>query len=233
MTAARALYEIQTIELDIIERTKRMKSVNAQLEDDELLRQAKEEFAVAEAALDDNSKLVRDIELQIEAVVEKRKATETRLYSGSVGNPKELQDMQMEVDSLTRRRAHLDDQLLQLMIARDQVSQDMEESKQLLEEIKGQHDEQQQDLMNEKTALSGEIERLMTKRKSALAKTPGAALQTYNNMRRAKGNRPVAVLRQKTCTICGIEQDNTVLAAINRRDNLVSCSNCGRILLKI
>ncbi|MCY4073263.1 MAG: C4-type zinc ribbon domain-containing protein [Chloroflexi bacterium] len=233
MTVARALFEIQTIELDIIERTKRMKSVNAQLEDDELLRQAKEEFAVAEGALDDNSKLIRDMEIRIEAVVEKRQATETRLYSGSVGNPKELQDMQMEVESLTRRRAQLDDQLLQLMITRDQASQDMEESKQLLEEIKGQHDEHQRDLMNEKSALSGEIERLMTERKSALARTPGAALQTYNNMRRAKGNRPVAVLREKACAICGIEQDNTVLAAIDRRDDLVNCSNCGRILLKI
>ncbi|MDE2819382.1 MAG: C4-type zinc ribbon domain-containing protein [Chloroflexota bacterium] len=233
MTLARALYEIQKIELDIIERAKRMKSVNALLEDDDLLRQAKEEFAAAEAALDDNSKLLRDMEIQIEAVVEKRKATETRLYSGSVGNPKELQDMQMEVESLTRRRAQLDDQLLQLMITRDQTSQDREESKQLLEEINAQHDEEQRDLMKEKTALSGEIERLKTARKSALAKTPGAALQTYNNMRRAKGNRPVAVLREKTCTICGIQQDNTVLSAINRGEDLVNCSNCGRILLKI
>ncbi len=233
MTLARALYEIQKIELDIIERAKRMKSVNAQLKDDELLRGAKEEFAAAEAALNDNSKLLRDMEIQIEAVVEKRKATETRLYSGSVGNPKELQDMQMEVESLTRRRAQLDDQLLQLMITRDQASQDREDSKQLLEEITAQHDEEQRDLMKEKTALSGEIERLKTARKSALAKTPGAALQTYNNMRRAKGNRPVAVLREKTCTICGIQQDNTVLTAINRGAGLVNCSNCGRILLKI
>ncbi|MDE2856216.1 MAG: hypothetical protein OXN94_00055 [Chloroflexota bacterium] len=233
MTLARALYEIQKIELDIIERAKRMKSVNAQLKDDELLRGAKEEFTAAEAALDDNSKLLRDMEIQIEAVAEKRQATETRLYSGSVGNPKELQDMQMEVESLTRRRAQLDDQLLQLMITCDQASQDREDSKQLLEEITARHDEEQRDLMKEKTALSGEIERLKTARKSALAKTPGAALQTYNNMRRAKGNRPVAVLREKTCTICGIQQDNTVLTAINRGAGLVNCSNCGRILLKI
>ncbi|MDE2952162.1 MAG: hypothetical protein OXT68_15535 [Chloroflexota bacterium] len=233
MTLARALYEIQKIELDIIERAKRMKSVNAQLKDDELLRGAKEEFTAAEAALDDNSKLLRDMEIQIEAVAEKRKATETRLYSGSVGNPKELQDMQMEVESLTRRRAQLDDQLLQLMITRDQASQDREDSKQLLEEIYARHDEEQRDLMEEKTALSGEIERLKAARKSALANTPGTALQTYNNMRRAKGNRPVAVLREKTCTICGIQQDNTVLTAINRGDGLVNCSNCGRILLKI
>ena len=233
MTVARALYDIQTIELDIIERTKRVKAVNAQLKDDELLRQAKEGFAVAEAALDENSKLARDVEIQIEAVVEKREATETRLYSGSVANPKELQDMQMEVESLARRRAQLDDQLLQLMIARDQASQDREESSQLLKEIEAEHDEKQQDLMNEKTALTGEIERLMTKRKSALAKAPDAALKTFNSMRRAKGNRPVAALREKTCTVCGIEQDNTVLAAVDRSNDLVNCSNCGRILLKI
>ena len=233
MTVARALYEVQTIELDIIERSKRLKSVNAQLEDDELLRQAKDSFAVADSALDESSKLVRDVEIQIEAVEAKHKATETRLYSGSVGNPKELQDMQMEVDSLTRRRAQLDDQLLQFMIARDQASHDLEESRQVLEEITGQYEQQQHDLIKEKSALSREIERLMTRRKSAIAKAPGAALQTYNSMRRAKGNRPVAVLKDKTCTICGIAQDNTILAAIDRRADIVNCSNCGRILLKM
>lgn len=232
MSLARALYEIQRIELAIIERSKRLKSVKGQLEDDELLRQAEGEFTAAEAALAENSKLLRDMEIRTEGVVEKRQATETRLYSGSVGNPKELQDMQMEVESLTRRGAQLDDQLLQLMIRRDQASQDMEACKQLLDEIKAQHGEEQRNLLKEKTALSGEIESLMTERKGALAKTPGAALRIYNNMRRAKGNRPVAALREKTCTICGIEQDNKALTAINRGDDLLYCSNCGRILLK-
>ena len=233
MKIARALYEIQSIELDIIERTKRLKSVNAQLKNDELLRQAKKGFAIAETALNDNGRLVKDVENQIEAVVEKRKATETRLYSGSVGNPKELQDMQMEMESLTRRQTQLEDQLLQLMMARDDVSQEMDDSTQILEETKGQHDKQQQSLLKEKTALSGEIERLMTKRKRALEKAPAEALQTYDNMRKAKANRPVAVLRDRSCTICGIEQDGAVLAAIKQHDALVNCNNCGRILLKM
>ena len=233
MKIARALYEIQSIELDIIERTKRLKSVNAQLKNDKLLRQAKKGFAIAETALNDNGRLVKDVENQIEAVVEKRKATETRLYSGSVGNPKELQDMQMEMESLTRRQTQLEDQLLQLMMARDDVSQEMDDSTQILEETKGQHDKQQQSLLNEKTALSGEIERLMIKRKRALEKAPAEALQTYDNMRKAKANRPVAVLRDRSCTICGIEQDGAVLAAIKTHDALVNCNNCGRILLKM
>lgn len=232
MTVARALYDIQTIELDIIERTKRLKSVNAQLKDDDQLRHARKGFAVAEAALDDNGKRIRELEIQVEALVEKRQATETRLYSGSVGNPKELQDMQMEVESLTRRRSQLDDQLLQLMIERDQVSQETDDSRRLLEEVTAQHDDRQRDLTTEKTALSAELERLMTNRKSALAKAPGPALKTYNNMRRTKGNRAVAVLRDRTCTLCGIKQDNTILAAIDSNDDIVYCSNCGRILLK-
>ncbi len=233
MKVARTLYDIQTIELDIIERSKGLKSVNAQLKEDELLRQAKDSFAVAATALDKNSKLTRDLENQIEASEEKRKATETRLYSGSVGNPKELQDMQMEIESLARRRSQLDDALLQLMMERDQASQDMAESRQRLEEVQAEHDELQTDLRNKKTALTRELESLMSTRKGALAKAPAAALQTYQNMRRAKGNRPVAVLREKACTICGIKQDSTVLAAISQGKDLVNCSNCGRILLKM
>jgi predicted nucleic acid-binding Zn-ribbon protein len=52
-------------------------------------------------------------------------------------------------------------------------------------------------------------------------------------MRTAKSNRPVAVLREKACTICGIEQNSIVITAINRGEGMVNCQNCGRILIRL
>ncbi len=232
MKLARMLYEIQTLELDIIERSKQIKAINARLDDDDRLRKTIKDFEAIKAAHEENNKLARILEFQNEAVFEKIQANETRLYSGSVKNIKEMQDLQLEVESLKRQHAQHDDELLRLLLALDQIKADLDARKLLIDEAQGEYDRLQQALRDEKAALSAEVESLMTKRKSALAKTPPNALQTYNRMRRVKGNRPVAVLRKKTCTSCGIEQDNTIMAALRRGQRLVNCINCDRILLK-
>lgn len=232
MTTALPLYEIQVIELEIIDHTKRINSITAQLQDDAALRQAKDEYAAAAAALAENRKQFRAIEAQIEAAAGQSKAIETRLYSGKVSNTKELQDMQKAIESLAGRRANLDDQLLQVMIDQDQVSQDEEACQQSLQQAQAIHNKVQKDLRQEKTQLERKVESLKSERKMALAKAPEAALRIYSNMRRAKNNRVVAILQGKTCAVCGIAQDNSVLAAIRRGEGLVNCSNCGRILLQ-
>ena len=233
MSQAQALYQVQQIELKIIELTKQVKGINTQLEDDEELRQASEQFDLAETRLTECDKRSAELERELEAVLEKRKGAEAQLYSGRVTNPKELQDMQMEVEALTRRKSQLDDQLLALLESRDHAAAQFEDKNQTLEETKGAHQALHKELQQEKTSHGSEIETLLTKRKAAQERASGAALKTYNAMRKAKGNRPVAVLKDNACTICGIEQDPSVIKAINRGDQLVRCNNCDRILLRL
>ena len=111
MSQARALHRVQVIELEVIKLTRRIKAINVELEDQTELEQVREDFLGAEERLTECRKLANEVELQIQAVTDKRQATEERLYDGSVTNTKELQDMQMEVESLTRRFTQLDEQL--------------------------------------------------------------------------------------------------------------------------
>lgn len=228
-----ALYRLQQLELDIIERAKRVKAINAQLEDDEALREsvaeqeaAQEEFRAAEAR-------VRDMELEIDAVVEKRQGAEARLYSGEVTNPKELQDMQMEVEALTRRKSVLDDELLRLTSERDELRGKAEDADARCSEARELHELESKDLLQEKETLKKSVSQLLARRKDSVAAIPEQIFKTYNSMRTAKSNRPVAVLREKACTICGIEQTSIVITEINRGAGLVNCQNCGRILIRL
>ena len=123
MSQARGLYQLQELELAIIKHAKRMKAINAQLQDNEEVKTLQAQFDDAQAALELAVKRVREMELQIEAVASKRQTAETRLYSGDVRNPKELQDMEMEINVLARRRAELDDQLLWLMMQQEEARQ--------------------------------------------------------------------------------------------------------------
>ena len=74
---------------------------------------------------------------------------------------------------------------------------------------------------------------MLARRKTSVAAIPEESIKTYNRMRTAKSNRPVAVLREKACTVCGIEQNSIVITAINRGEGMVNCQNCGRILIRL
>lgn len=233
MSDVSALYRLQELELDILERAKRIKTINAQLEDDAALRESEAENEEAQAALEAAEARVRDMELEIASSVDKRESAESRLYSGEVANPKELQDMQMEVEALTRRRSVLDTELAKLSSERDNLRGKADEAQARCSQAREEHENASKELLDEKETLTDSVSLLLARRKSSVEAIPEPALQTYNSMRTAKSNRPVAVLREKACTICGIEQNYIVITAINRGEDLVNCQNCGRILIRI
>ena len=231
MSDVLALYRVQQLELEIINHTKRIKAINQQIEDDEALREA--EFEAAKTEHEDAAKRARDMELEIAALMEKRQASESLLYSGEVNNPKELQDLQMELDSLTRRRDVLDDELKRIVTERDGCQQKLQESEANMEEARIARAAENQELLEEKAALTATINEQLTKRKAVVKKIPADIYKTYNSMRAKNSNRPVSVLKDDACAVCGIEQNSVVITAINRSDDIVNCQSCGRILIKL
>lgn len=233
MSNAAALYRLQELELEIIDRAKRIKAINAQLEDDAELRASADENEAAQAALAEAEARVRDMELEIATNVDKQQAAERRLYSGEVANPKELQDMQMELDALGRRKSALDDELQKITSGRDDLQGKADGAESRHNELREQRKAETKELLSEKEGLTDVVNQLLAKRKTSVSAIPEGDFKAYNSMRTAKSNRPVAVLREKACTICGIEQNNIVITAIIRGEGLVNCQNCGRILIRL
>lgn len=233
MSEVLALYRVQLLELEIIDHTKRVKAINQQIEDDEVLRAAEAEVEAAETEYDESAKEATDMELEISALLEKRQASETLLYSGEVTNPKEMQDLQMELESLSRRKDVLDDELGRINAKRDSRRQKLEESQDSLKETQAARAIENQELMDEKAALTSKVNKQLTRRKTLVKKIPSAIYKTYNSMRAKNANRPVSVLKDDACAVCGIEQNSMVITAINRTDDMVNCQSCGRILIKL
>ncbi len=233
MSDVAALYRLQELELDIIDRAKRIKAIKTQLEDDAALQESITANEEAQAALAEVEARLRDMELEIAAAVEKRQTAEQRLYSGEVQNPKELQDMQMEVEALARRKSVLDDELGKITSSRDEHREKADDAEARCNEARELHEQESEALIDEKETLTEDVNQLLARRKTSVAAIPQQAFKTYNRMRTAKSNRPVAVLREKACTICGIEQNSIVITAINRGEGLVNCQNCGRILYRL
>ena len=230
MSQASALYRVQEIELAVIDRRIRIKEIDLELENNVAIQEAQSQLNDAQTNLDAVLKQVKDIEQQIETVVEKQKSTESRLYSGAVKNPKELQDMGKEIESLTRRRESLDNNLLEIMIERDEALEMHQLADEELKQVKETSEAGHKDLLDEKTKLTKESEKLMVQRKDALQSVHADALKEYNSLRNSKSNRPVAILENQACSACGIDQNNAIITAVNKGEGLIKCQNCGRIL---
>ena len=116
MNQGKALYELQQIDLTLIQHNKRLQAIAAQLADNAAVQTAQAAIDDAEAALKPLRTKLRDIELQVQSTRTKRETTEKRLYSGSVTNPKELNDMQNEIASLKKWLSELEDRTLEAMV---------------------------------------------------------------------------------------------------------------------
>ena len=233
MSDVLALYRIQQLELEIIEQTKRIKAIDLQLEDNAGLHEAEAAFEAAKVAFDEAIKRANEMNLEIATLIDKKQNSETRLYSGEVTNPKEMQDLQMEIESLARRNDVLDDELLRIISHRDGCQATLNECESALNDIGEERKEENKNLLKEKKSLSSAVRKQLSLRKAAAAELPADLFKTYNVLRVKKANRPVSVLRDDACTICGIEQNSTVITAINRSSDLVNCQSCGRILIKL
>ncbi len=233
MSEVLALYRIQQLELDIIDQTKRIKAIDLQLEDNAGLHEAEAAFETAKAAFDEAVKRANEMSLEIAALIDKKQTSETRLYSGEVTNPKEMQDLQMEIESLARRNDVLDDELLRIISDRDACQATLGECEDALNEIGEERKEENKNLLKEKKSLTAAVKKQLSQRKAAVKDLPVELFKTYNVLRRKRANRPVSVLKDDACTICGIEQNSTVITAINRSTDLVNCQSCGRILIKL
>ncbi len=233
MSEVLALYRIQLLELEIIDQTKRIKAIDLQLEDNAGLHEAEAAFETAKAAFDEAVKRANEMSLEIAALIDKKQNSETRLYSGEVTNPKEMQDLQMEIESLARRNDVLDDELARIINDRDACQATLGECESALNEIGEERKAENKSLLKEKKSLSAAVKKQLTLRKAAVKDLPTELFKTYNILRNKKANRPVSVLKDDACTICGIEQNSTVITAINRSSDMVNCQSCGRILIKL
>lgn len=234
MNQGKALYELQEIDLRLMQCARRLQEIAAQLADNEAVQAAQSAVNSAETTLKPLQTKLRDFELQAQTTRTKRDTTEKRLYSGSVTNPKELQDMQSEIESLKKWSVELDDRMLEVMVDVEEAQAVLGDAQNILEQVMTTVAAENKDLLYEKQSLESEVRQLQQKRIAAVDAVKAANLQLYDNLRPQKANQPIARLeRDDTCSACGIRQMGVFAKEVRQSDELHYCKNCKRILVTV
>ena len=230
MSKAEKLYRLQTIDLEIDERNRRLKQVKASLAGNEELQQVRQALQKGEKKLSRQRTRLRDQELKMRSLTHKIASVEDQLYSGRIKNPKELANLQEEVQYLKRREGELEDQVLESMIEVEDSEASVTEQRERLARLEEEWQETQARLSAEQDELVNRLSQLKTKRAKLQNTIEAGDLALYEDLRRRKGGLAVALLEGELCQGCRVTLPSSKVQQARQGEILTLCGSCERIL---
>ena len=232
MTKGADLYHLQCLDREGDTKRRRLAEVEAALGESEELRRARRAVEEAQTQVKRATVSQRDLELQTQGISDKISRSEQRLYSGVVKNPKELTDLQAEVAALRRRQQKLEDDLLATMIDLEEAEATQQNARQCLEETDARWSAQQGDLLAQRETLQNDLAGIEQARSEVIPNIEAGDLATYQALRRTKGGIAVVEMVNGACGGCGVGVSPRLEWHL-RQDTFCTCSNCGRIIVRL
>jgi len=231
MKLAQSLYELQQAERTIVRNHKRIQKIEKELAQNAGIAEAQSIVDEAENVVKPLRAEHAELVDQLENTRTRRKETEERLYSGSVTNPKELTEMQQEMEALERRDTTLQTRIASTEESLAEAEIQLDDARSHLEHITDALAGEHQALAAEKRQLAAEMEKMKGIRTHLMAQLDGELIERYQQMRPRMNGQPVSVMKDDTCTVCGVMQISTRARQVRQNEELITCTNCHRILV--
>ena len=232
MTQAELLYQLQLVDSEHRRDERALGEAEAGLGETRELRHARQMMVEEEEALSQWNGRVRDLDLELRGLNDKIQSTEQRLYSGKVRNPKELGNLQADLEHLRRRRDSTEDRLFEAMTEVDDREARATEARELFNLAEGQWSEEQGRLRAAVAKLRQELSLLEERRNELRATIRGSDLALYDRLVRSKGGVAVAALKGDLCGACRVRVPSGLAQRVRQGQELVTCNNCGRVIVK-
>lgn len=231
MNPSQTLYRIQRVDLKLTAQRKRAREIDAELASAEAVQQAEQAQREIEQALRPQETRAANLNLELQTVASQRSQFSAQLYSGAVSNPKELQDIEHKIEALTRRHSELETALLETMIAVEDLQAQLHEASAHLAAVQQAHAAKNTTLVEERQQIRTEIRQLKTQREKLAAGVNADDLALYEDLWPRKQGHAVAVMDGDRCERCGVSQTEVMAQRVRQGQEIVFCSNCGRILI--
>lgn len=226
-----ALLALQEADEEIVRLERELASLDPGEEQAAIAQASAMELAAGRERLHSLDRDLIDSELQMKACEQKKREYEEKMYGGLVRNPKELEDMQREVEMLSRQIDALEDKVLTLM-------EEVEAQRALvarLEKAEGEAQEGAQKVRSEYESASERLRRELAAahelRQQRAQQVPPDMLHRYDELRAKKGGVAVVKVDSSVCRGCRVALPADMIRFMKKQDRLISCENCGRILV--
>lgn len=230
LNQAQRLYQLQQLDSRLDDVQAKLAEIEAVLGESQALKKAKANVETAEKALRKVQTVMLDLELEVKSLSDKIAQQEKTLYSGAVTSAKEAANLQGEVASLKRWHTQREELLLEAMVDAEAAEDQLHETQAALATTQQEWAAGQEDLVQKQANLQTLAAELTAQRPALVTGIAEADLTIYENLRRKRAGRAVAVLKNRVCQACGITAPNNQVQQARLGAELTYCGSCGRIL---
>ena len=232
MPAFRELYRLQSVDLEVDRRKRRLREVAEALSDRRELDTLAARLAEVSAAAGALVSRQRAFDGAIAQLNERIQRAEARLYSGAVVNPRELQGLQGDVAQLGRQRDTQELGLLEVLEELDPLEKERAETQARFTEERQAWETRQQSLSSEQAVLEQEVADLTARRNAQAAALPPQELALYEQVRsRNSQGKAAARVFNDTCESCRVGLPRRLVQELRAAAQPLRCPNCGLILI--
>jgi uncharacterized protein len=223
------LIELQGADLKIAELTRQIEALPVEVQTIEAQLSAfLHTHDDRQKRLSANQKERRDLEGEIQAIREKISKHKGQLYE--VKTNEQYKAMLKEIEGEESNIRKIEDQILEKMIEAEGIQKLVSESGAKLEAEKSRVAAEKKRLEELRDLDLRERTTLEAHRRELQAKLPEATVVIYERVRRGRGGRAVAEVRDGQCTACNVVLRPQLYNEVRGNESLHTCENCARIL---
>jgi predicted nucleic acid-binding Zn-ribbon protein len=171
----------------------------------------------------------RDLEREANALAEEERRFQTQLLS--VKKNEEYTALLHEIEGTKGKRSDLETEILVRMEAEEKEQQERPALEKALRDAEGEAGAQGRVLDEEEAAEQEKLGALEARRERHLEKLPRATRARYERVHASRDGRAVVPIVKGACGGCYRAQPPQVLQEARRRDRMLSCEGCGRLIV--
>jgi len=232
MSSLETLWELQEVRKMYFQLKKEEAAISrgeriGSMEDE--LSQAEETLEALNREIADAKKELKKREMDSQDLNQKKEGLQEELYSGKA-NAKELSNLQQRLDKTEEDLGIYEEDIVKLSVRIDELSSEEEEVREKTAEIETALSVEKANDEVVMQDLREQISKLKEKHDALVKKIDPRTLKVFNQKFKQHSITTMAGVSSGICAGCNVHLSRIVLAEVKKRDGLVACENCGRIL---
>ena len=230
MTTIHRLYELQELDWEIDSSQARLTSVEEQIEDDSELVRVRGEMEEQQNTVRQLRQRQSTQTLELQAIEDRVKALDNRLYGGAVKSPREMESGFNELQMAKEQEQQAEDQLLTMMVELEEAEKRMARSSEELARMEEERGKSLVTLGEERAMLLKQLEGLMKDRGEMVSEADPENLVRYEKVRQARQGYAVARVERGMCQGCRLTLPTHEMQRLRSSSEPIQCNSCARIL---
>lgn len=196
---------------------------------EEKIKEASQRLDDRKVDLEELKKRKRHSELELQDTEAGLKELQAKVYE--IKTNKEYDALQKEIGSKKEKISNFEEEILTLMSQIEEMEEEIQKGEEEFDSISRESGAELEAQKEDLATLEEKIAIKIGERKNIVVRISRKTLSTYERISKGKNGIAVVRVRKGACGGCFKSLPLQKLQEIRRRDQLMTCENCGRILV--